>query len=32
VSLAEERIIRLYDKRRGILRQAEDVPAVGVDI
>jgi hypothetical protein len=31
ISLAEERIIRLYDKRQGILRRAEDVPVVGVD-
>jgi hypothetical protein len=31
VSLAEARIIRLYDKRQGILRRAENVPVVGVD-
>jgi hypothetical protein len=29
-ALAEGRVIRLYDKQRGILHRAEDIPVVGV--
>jgi hypothetical protein len=31
-AIAEERIIRLYDERRGILRRAENVPVASMDI